>query len=148
MSAFLASILTIIVSVALSGFVAWLLDRRKERRSHQRYDSDRKAVIDFLRKLPSLRAQLLSERRQIVVDEQKLLEFFDTLGYRRWRISDALSAMHLCKVAPIIGGKGWDVLTDVGFKSYSDADIKQMIQDVQNGIYDYTFESSPLPHKE
>ena len=147
MSPFLTSVVAIVISVALSGLVAWLLDRRKERRSHQRYDSDRKAVIDFLRKLPSLRAQLLSER-QIVVDEQKLFEFFDTLGYRRWRISDALSAMHLCKVAPIIGGRGWDVLTDVGFKSYSDADIKQMIQDVQKGIYDYTFENSPSSHKE
>lgn len=148
MSPFLTSVVAIVISVVLSGFVAWLLDRRKEKRSHQRYDSDRKAVIDFLRNLPSLRAQLLSERRQIVVDEQKLFEFFDTLGYRRWRISDALSAMHLCKVAPIIGGRGWDVLTDVGFKSCSDADIEQMIQDVQKGIYDYTFENSPSPQKE
>ncbi|MGA2642335.1 MAG: hypothetical protein ABSG21_15705 [Spirochaetia bacterium] len=132
MSPFLASILTIIISVVLSGFVAWFLDKRKEKRSSKKYETDRDAVIDFLRKLPSLRK-----------DQQKVSEFFDALGqHRSLRISAALSAMKLCKIVPLAGGRQKIALFD-GFNSRSETDIKQMMSDVQKGIYDGTFENSP-----
>ncbi len=57
---FLTSVVAVVISVALSGIVAWWLDTRKERRSSRKYDADREAVIDFLRKLPSMRESINS----------------------------------------------------------------------------------------
>lgn len=132
MSPFITSVVAIVISVALSGFVAWLLDRRKEKRSSRKYDADRKAVIHFLRTVASLRE-----------DQKKVSEFFDALGqHRSQRISAALSAMNLCKIVPFAGGRQKIVLFD-GFNTRSETDIKQMIADVQKGVYDDTFENSP-----
>ena len=131
MSPFVTSVVAIVISVALSGFVAWLLDRRKERRSSKKYDADREAVIDFLRKLPSFQQE-----------QHKVSEFFDALGnYRSLRISAALSAMRLCGLTPTTGGN--TISLWVGFHNCSDSDIKQMIGDVQKGVYDEKFESNP-----
>ncbi len=132
MSPFLTSVLVGVISVALSVLGAWWLDRGKERRSSKKYEADRKAVIDFLRKVASLRE-----------DQKKVSEFFDALGqHRSLRISAALSAMNLCKIVPLNGGRQKIALFD-GFNTRSDSDIKQMIADVQKGIYDDTFENSP-----
>jgi hypothetical protein len=129
MSPFITSVVAIVISVALSGFVAWLLDRRKERRSSKKFDADRAAVIDFLHRLPSMQKE-----------QQKVSEFFDALGeYRSLRISAALSAMRLCGLTPTTGGN--TISLWVGFHNCSDSDIKQMIADVQKGIYDDNFES-------
>ena len=136
MSQFIMSFGAVVISVALSGFVAWLLDRRKERRSSKKYDADREAVIHFLRKLPSLRK-----------DQQKVSEFFDALGqHRSLRISAALSAMKLCKIVFFAGGRQKIAPFD-GFNSRSETDIKQMIGDVQKGVYDDKFENSPVRQK-
>jgi hypothetical protein len=119
-----------VVSVGLSVFGAWLLDRRKERRSSKKYDADRKAVIDFLRKLPSFQHE-----------QQKVSEFFDKLGsYRSRRIAVALKRMNLCSFVQMHGGAIAN-LTYV-FSNSSESDMRQMIADVQEGIYDDTFENS------
>jgi hypothetical protein len=127
----ITNILMIVISVIASGFVAWLLDRRKERRSHRKFEADRRAVIEFLRMLPFLRK-----------DQQELNKFFEKLGdYRCGRISVALKKMKLCSFVAIRGG--FVANLSYAFSSSSESEIEQMIQDVQKGIYDDTFESSP-----
>ena len=48
----ITNILMIAISV-VARFVAWLLDRRKRRRGHKKFDKDREAVKRFLHKIPA-----------------------------------------------------------------------------------------------
>lgn len=59
MSVFLASVVAIIISVALSGLVAWLLDKRKEKESSQR--KKREAKAEIAREILSLISMMIYE---------------------------------------------------------------------------------------